>query len=366
MSYSLVISGAGTGGHLFPALAVLEELRCRDERPERVICLTSNRAIEQTILAGASIEQVQLPSFDSVTARRSPVKSMRALAASVRQADLLLKSLHRPVLISMGGAGSLPGAIAAWRNRIPLILLEQNAVAGRATSVVSPLATKICFSYPDTGWVLGGREKGILTGNPVRKEIARLADQQHLPDRRGLLILGGSQGARILNQSMERFVQQYSSQLAGWRIFHQAGESSFRHTQSVYDQAGLTADCVPFFNNMADIYQQTGLVISRAGGTSLAELACAGLPSLLVPYPRSIRRHQERNAKYFEARDAAVSLDQLKGDFDGRFCETLNLLLEDRERRRIMAQNMKACGRPNAARDIADLICQTLNMHAVK
>ncbi len=359
-NWTLVVSGGGSGGHLFPALAVIEELMTRERPPSRILFLTADRSIEQTVLnAGGSrygIEHITLPAAESSDFRRRPLRAAWNMFRSIQAAAKVIGNLPSPIVLATGGYGSLPGGLAARWRRVPLILLEQNCVPGRAVSVLARFASHICTSFPGVELEELWPQKTTCTGNPIRHDIAQLATHRTEGSRRTILVMGGSQGAKRINQAMMTFCRQHTEQLAGWKIVHHTGKSDCPVVQAVYQELGLNAEVSGFFDNVKELYQQTGLVISRAGGTSLAEFACAGIPAILVPYPNSIRDHQEKNAQYFENAGAATLCRQTDPGFEDHLTTELLRMLGDETLRNRLAGRMQGLAQPNAAKQVVDVI----------
>lgn len=355
-NWTLVVSGGGSGGHLFPALAVIEALASSSIPPSRIVFLTTDRGIEQTILTEFPIEQIPLSAVESSEFRRRPLRAIWKIGRSILQARRHLRHFQNPIVLATGGYGSLPGGIAAWRNKVPLILLEQNAVAGRATSLLSPLASVICTSFRQTEMERRWSEKCICTGNPVRRSIADQWDDAQETNRKILLVMGGSQGAKKINQAMFNFARNHRRSLTGWKIVHHTGITDCPTAEAIYRECEVDAIVSPFFADMPTLYRQAGLVVSRAGGTSLAEFACAGIPAILVPYPNSLRNHQEKNAQKFVDAGAAVSIKQNDADFDISVVRELQRVLDDEQLREQMASAMRSLAVPDAAAQVVDVL----------
>jgi len=354
--WTLIVSGGGSGGHLFPALAVVEQLLLKTHRPSRILFLTADREIDQRILTSAEMETVSLPAIDSHQFRRRPLRSLWAMSRSILAARQLYRTLPSPVVLATGGYGSVPGGVAAWRNGIPMFLLEQNVVAGRATSCLSRLTRLVFTSFPDSDLERRSPKTTHWVGNPVRSEIAELIDHPYDPERRVLLVLGGSQGAKAINQALGRFAREHRAELSGWKIFHHTGITDAPAAEQVYRECGIQATVSPFFDNMPELYRQAGLVISRAGGTSLAELACAGVPGILVPYPNSLRDHQQKNADRFVQAGGAVCVPQTTPDFEQHLMGELRRLMARSDERVRMSDAIRSLARPNAAKEVAKAI----------
>lgn len=354
--WSLVVCGGGSGGHLFPALAVIEELRRRNAAPERILFLTAERPIDRWVLEEQGVEQHSLPAVNSHELLRKPFQSSRALLHAVWQARQMLRGLPSPVILGTGGFSSVPGVLAArWRKR-PIMLLEQNVIPGRATSWLARFAQVIGLSFLETRQFLPASIRMEVTGNPVRRSIAMMNTSTKTVDKR-LLVLGGSQGATAVNDGMLRFVQKHREQLNGWTIVHQTGVSDHEKLQQAYRELKQTADVAPYFENLPDLYGKASLIVTRAGGTSLAEIACAGRPAVLIPYPGSLRNHQLINARHFEGRGAAVLVEQRPAEkFDSALAKALLPLIEDPERRSSMATAMQSCAVPEAASHVCNIL----------
>ena len=263
------------------------------------------------------------------------------------------------VVVGCGGFASVPVLLAARSRRIPIVLLEQNAIPGRVTRWRGRRAQSVCCTDPASLEPL--RRKGvpaILTGNPVRRGIAALA--RRTPDEvavaRTILVLGGSQGAHAVNRAMIDFATSSADLLRGWSVVHQTGDRDRDAVAEVYRASGVTAEVGAFFGELADYYARAGLAVSRAGATTLAELSCAGIPSILIPYPQAAGDHQRANARTVSQTEGGIAVEEAGGDFPHRFAAELKRLLQDEERRRTMSKGMRQLAAPEAARVVADVI----------
>jgi UDP-N-acetylglucosamine--N-acetylmuramyl-(pentapeptide) pyrophosphoryl-undecaprenol N-acetylglucosamine transferase len=319
---TFVFAGGGTGGHLFPGLAVAEELRARHPQA-RITFAGSGRIVEQRILASSGFERLVLPCESLRMARRHPWRFVWNNLRACRMAAAWLAGNSPDVVFGLGGFASAPLVWAAARRNIPVVLLEQNVVVGRATRWLSRRASLICVSFPETAAELGRAAPVCVTGNPVRRSIAALqggARSERPPELcpgekrsgmvRTLLVLGGSQGAQAVNQSVLESVAALRASLAGWRIVHQTGLEQADAVERRYRELRVAALVQPFFDDLPEWYRVADLAVARAGATTLAELACAGVPALLVPYPHAARNHQWQNACAFAAAGAARVIEQ--------------------------------------------------------
>ena len=374
---TVIFAGGGTGGHLFPGIAVAQELLRRDTTT-RILFVGSEKPIEREILQRAGFEHLALPSVSpSLTPSRflpSLINNWRAY----RQARQFLVQERPSVVVGLGGFACGPPVLAARRGGVPIVLLEQNIVPGKAIRWLSRFADVVCLPWEEAAHGLSTTTKTIVTGNPIRQEIAMLGneqrcrtgtlarrlnfDGQECPSYKStLLILGGSQGATTLNEfvlnAIER-LQGSQSPLAGWHIVHQTGAADLDAIRGRYVALNLRADVRPFLSDMAEQYRLAECVISRAGATTLAELSCAGLPAILVPLPTSAHDHQRLNAKLFSDRNAAVLVEQQTDSDSGvdELCNQLGSLLNDEGRRQQLCDGMTRFAKPDAASAVADAI----------
>jgi UDP-N-acetylglucosamine--N-acetylmuramyl-(pentapeptide) pyrophosphoryl-undecaprenol N-acetylglucosamine transferase len=275
----------------------------------------------------------------------------------------LLGDLRAAAVVGLGGFESVPLVWAANKLGLPVVLMEPNAVPSRATSWLSRRASFACLSHPEAAKRLPRRSRWIDTGNPVRSEISQLATGPgYYRDSPVLLVLGGSQGSTAVNRAMIGCVAQDPEAYDGWKIVHQAGGCDAESVRRRYTELGVTAHVEPFLENIAEHYRRARLVVSRAGGSTLAELACAGLPSILLPASRSARDRQCRNARVFEAVGAAHVIRQSPQPEVARLDlqASLESLLNDAPQRERMARAARSLARPMAAVRVAAEILREL------
>jgi UDP-N-acetylglucosamine--N-acetylmuramyl-(pentapeptide) pyrophosphoryl-undecaprenol N-acetylglucosamine transferase len=351
----ILIMAGGTGGHVFPALAVAEALR---EAGAEIVWLGTRRGLEARVVPRAGIDMEWL----SVTGLRH--KGVRSwLLAPFNIAVALAQSLavmlrRRPmVVLGMGGYATGPGGVMSWLLRVPLLIHEQNAVAGLTNRLLARLATGILAAFPNT---FPPRLHAAEVGNPVRAALTDLPEpRQRLQGHSGalrLLVIGGSLGAQVLNEAVPRAVQRLDAAVRP-QIWHQTGERHLAAAQAAYAGCGVTAArIVPFIEDMAEAYGWADVVVCRAGALTVAELAATGIGAILVPYPHAVDDHQTRNAAFLVEAGAAILVPQTQ-----LTPEYLAQLLEqftgaDRRQRLLdMAQAARRLARPDAARRIATL-----------
>jgi UDP-N-acetylglucosamine--N-acetylmuramyl-(pentapeptide) pyrophosphoryl-undecaprenol N-acetylglucosamine transferase len=377
-SPSIVFAGGGTLGHLFPGLALAERL-ANDAPHLRIAVAGGGRELEQHHVRSAGFEYWPLACRPFPRSWRGVLRFLAANWAGYRAALRLVDAERVVCVVGLGGYASVPMARAAISRRVPLVLLEQNVVPGRATRWLARRATVVCTAFAGSRPFLRPDCPVRLTGNPVRSDFLRYAVRsryarngapRHVsslwtkslpkPSRaaRRLVVLGGSGGARALNQSVPPALYQARAYLSNWTVVHQSGASDLEATASLYRAAGIRARVVPFITNLSAVLAGSDLAISRAGGTTLAELAVLGIPAILIPYPHAADDHQRRNAEVFAEAGAGVVIDQREagGNLDRRLAGWLALVAGDDGRREAMAQSMRGLSLPDASWDIAKMI----------
>lgn len=354
---TLILAGGGTGGHLTPGLAVATELLCR-EPDARILFVGSDRPIDQRLLAGH--ERRVITPLPLQSAWRSPGRFAWAWWQAHRQSRSLLADVRPHVVCGLGGLASIPIVRAARRAGVPTLLLEQNVIPGRANRWLARSAHRVCISFSETRELLPHPDRCRLTGNPVRPAFAALAAVEPPPvaDPPTVLILGGSQGAQSLNNAL---LTELPHAPAVWKEFHwvhQTGETGTDDLRAAYQRVALSAEVAPFFADLERRLPQAAVVVSRAGATTLAELACAGVAPILVPYPQAAEDHQRANARAYSAQGGAVVVDQAGSEpFPRRLTDSVTQLLKDEAARRELAGNLRRLARPHAAARVVDEIC---------
>jgi UDP-N-acetylglucosamine--N-acetylmuramyl-(pentapeptide) pyrophosphoryl-undecaprenol N-acetylglucosamine transferase len=354
-----LVSGGGTGGHVYPALAVARALR--DARPGLELSYVGGaRGLERRIVAEAepslAYDQLLVRSLRSVGRDVHLVLDPLRLGASAPQAWALLRRLRPDAVFTTGGYLGIPLVMAARARRIPSLVWEGNVIPGRATRAVGRLATRVAVSFPPTLAAFG--DKAFVSGTPIRsfagisREAAR-ASFDVAPDERLLLVFGGSQAVARLTAALLGALPRL---LVDWRVLHIAGEAGMPEASAA--QAALPPELAPRYrpvafltDAMADALVAADLVLGRAGSSTCAELAAVGVASILVPYPFA-GAHQRANAAWLADEGAAVAVPDAELDAERLLRETYALRPD--ERRRAMADAARRLGRPDAARVIAD------------
>lgn len=358
MGARVMIMAGGTGGHVFPALAVAMELRSRGLD---VVWLGSAGGFEERVVPDAGFR------MESITVRglrgNGLVRWLKApfmLLLAMWQVFGVLRRCRPTVVLGMGGFVTGPGGVMARLMRIPLVIHEQNAVPGMTNRLLSHIANRVLESFPGS---FSAVKRVDLVGNPVRAEIWQLPDPScRMESRNGpvrLLVLGGSQGALALNQTLPEALGKMDLSTL-FQVRHQAGTGKDEAAAKTYEAMGVDADVVPFISNMAEAYAWADLVVCRAGALTVSELAASGVGSVLVPYPHAVDDHQTLNANYLADPGAALLLPQSELEPEG-LAATLKQLMDDRGRLLQMARAARNLAKPMATMDVAD-ICEEIQL----
>jgi UDP-N-acetylglucosamine--N-acetylmuramyl-(pentapeptide) pyrophosphoryl-undecaprenol N-acetylglucosamine transferase len=347
---------------LFPGLAVAERLR-RATRELRITFAGTGKAFETQHVRDAGYEYLPLACRPFPRRARDTLRFLTDNLTGYYVARRYLNSQRVSLVVGLGGFVSVPAARAAASLAIPCVLLEQNAVPGRATRWLAPGAALVCSAFEDIAGHLRAGCRVRVTGNPLRPEFfAPRTSATNLTDRlagRGaLVVLGGSGGAATLNQRAPLALYKAGAAVRDWQIVHQTGQRDFAATTLVYRKLGIKATVVPFVENLSGLLRTSRLAISRAGGTTLAELAASGVPAILLPYPQATDDHQLKNAEVFAAAGGARLLDerQLSGRLDNHLASAVVELATNPALRGKMASAIARLARPQATARVTKLI----------
>ena len=352
----VMILAGGTGGHIFPGLAVATVLHARGVP---VTWLGADGQMETRLVPqqGIALDTIPVSGLrgkGAATLLAAPMRVARAVLAAWK----VLRARRPRAVLSFGGYAAGPGGFAAWLRGTPLVVHEQNRAAGFTNRVLSKLARRVLTGFPQT---FPRREEHV--GNPVRADIAAVAPpEERLPRHDGrmhLLVLGGSQGARALNDAVPRAL----ATMAGTpvEVRHQCGSKLEDEAKTAYANAGVEGSIEPFIADMAEAYAWADLVVCRAGALTLAEVCASGVGSLLVPFPAAVDDHQTRNAEYLVERGAALLVPQ--GDrLDARLAEAMAPLARDSAQRMAMAVAARGIATPDAAERVASVVMQEARM----
>ncbi len=343
----VLLTTGGTGGHIFPALAVAEELRKTFPGIE-LLFVGSRYGQERRLAERAGIDYVGLPVRGVLGRGLNALGALARLGLAVPAAVRLVRDFAPDCAAGFGSYAAFAPLLAARILRVPSVLHEQNAVAGASNTVLSRLCDRICTSLPETRGFEG--RAFVQTGNPVRQDIVAVGQREREFSGRRLLVMGGSQGAHAINMTICDILPTLRE--LGVEIRHQTGNGDEEAVKRAYARAGIE-NCVvaPFFDDMAELYAWADLAVCRAGASTVAELCAAALPSILVPFPHAIHDHQTRNAEAMEKAGAAkvlaqrdVTAESLALDIQG--------LLSSRETLSSMASSALCLASPDAAANV--------------
>lgn len=349
---TLMVMAGGTGGHVYPAMAVADYLKAEGWN---IVWLCTEGGMENRLIEGKGYRKAMIH-MQGVRGKGLlgwlllPLKLAKALSQSrdaIRQ--------HQPdVVLGMGGFAAFPGGVMAKCMGKPLVIHEQNSVAGLTNKVLAKLANRVLAAFP-----AAFGEKASLVGNPVRSDITKLSiPQERFAGREGalrLLVVGGSLGAQALNEFIPQALAKLPQQIRPL-VVHQAGVKHIEALRSYYEQAGVAAETVAFIDDMAAMYDWADFVICRSGALTVAEVSVVGIGALMVPFPFAVDDHQTTNAAYLAEAGAAILIQQKDLTVD-RLVEILKNL--NRDACLQMANNARALGKPDATANVAE-VCKEL------
>ena len=349
----MIIMAGGTGGHVFPALAVAKELNAQGVE---VHWLGTRKGIENDLVpkAGFELHYVDIAGVRGKGLLGKLLAPLRILKA-VYQARKIVKKIQPQAALGFGGYATGPGGVAAKLCGVPLLIHEQNAVAGLTNKLLAPLSQVVMQAFPNA------LPKALTVGNPVRAEVANLpAPQQRYGDKidkktpLNILVVGGSLGAQALNKAVYEAMQLLPEHERPV-LCHQVGKQNFSELKSAYQQAGIKAEVVPFIDDMAAAYQQADLVLCRAGALTVSEIAAAGCAALFVPFPFAVDDHQTANAQFLVKQQAALlqPQQQLSAAY---LAQTWQYYAQHREKLLHMATQAHALAQTQATTDVLQQI----------
>ncbi len=352
MKRPIMIMAGGTGGHVFPALVVADYLHSK-EIP--LLWLGTKKGLEARVVPEAghrlltlTISGVRGKGFFKLLL--APLKILFA----VLQAIKIMISYRPAAVLGMGGFASGPGGIAAWLMRIPVVIHEQNAIAGMTNRYLAKIATRVFTAFPNT---FNHRNEQYV-GNPVRASIVNLKKQAKTNDQIRILIVGGSLGASSLNKIVPSTLSQIVAKGGGeLNIWHQTGQNGFEQTEEQYKELGVKARVEPFLDNIDQAYGWADFVICRSGALTVSELAAAGLPSILVPYPYAVDDHQTANAAYLVDASAALVIQDSDLSED-KLGLIINNWITDKEKLVEMSSNAKKMAMTGATEQVANALLE--------
>ena len=351
-SLRILIAGGGTGGHIIPALAVARELKERYEA--EVVVVGTARGMETRLVpeAGFELRLIDVGQLNNVSLMPR-VRTVLGLPKSLFDCRTIIREFRPGAVFGVGGYASGPAMAAALWLGVPTMAFEPNAMPGMANRLVGKRVQAAAVNFPDAAKWFRNCE---VTGIPVRPEFFAVRDAA-TSARPRLLVFGGSQGARILNANVPKVAKELLDAVPGLTILHQTGGKNLEVTQAAYAASGVDparAEVMPFIDDMPARFAEASLVMARSGASTVAELAAAGKPSLLVPFAAAADAHQKRNAEAMVAAGAAVMLEEQELREPGRLIEVLAGLLKDQARLQAMGGAARLQAHPDAAKRIAD------------
>jgi UDP-N-acetylglucosamine--N-acetylmuramyl-(pentapeptide) pyrophosphoryl-undecaprenol N-acetylglucosamine transferase len=347
----VLVAAGGTGGHLFPGIAVADELRRRDPGV-RVVFVGTPRGLESRLVprAGYALELLPILPLNKVGAGRLAL-GLLALPRGLLAAGLLVRRLRPRAVLGVGGYAGGPVALAAALLGVRTVILEPNARPGFTNRVLRPFVDAAACAYDETRGAFG--RKGVLTGNPVRGRFAALPVKEHRPPLT-LLAFGGSQGSRVLNEALVSAIPHLPA-AETLRVVHQTGEAMRQTVADAYAAAGRPAEVLAFLDDMETRFADADLVVSRSGATTCAEITAAGKAAILVPFARAADDHQRVNAAALVAAGAARMIEEK--DLSGpALAQVVHEIVADPEGMARIEAAAKRLGRPDAAARVADLL----------
>ncbi len=348
----VLIMAGGTGGHVYPAMAIAEYISAKGIP---LFWLGTEKGLEARVVParGFTLVTVQVGGLRGKGIGRwlgAPFTLFRALIESIN----IVRKVNPSVVLGMGGFVSGPGGVAAWLMRIPLCIHEQNAIAGLTNRLLAPLARTVMCAFPE---VFPSRVHAIVTGNPVRSGLCDLPLPQERKvgsrsDTLKILVMGGSQGARKLNSVIPGALSKLPENIS-IDIRHQCGESMLSETQKNYQGIKINHDVVPFIEDMRESYLWADLVICRSGALTVAELSAVGVASVLIPFPFAVDDHQTANADYLVKGNAAICIQEQDLD-EIKLVKIITDFYHSRQNLLIMAGNARKLAKIDATKQVAD------------
>lgn len=356
----IIVSGGGTGGHIYPAVTIANQIK--EQQPEaEIIFVGTKEGLESDIVPryGYPIEFIEVSGFRRKLSFDT-IKSLFKLLTGLIDAFKLIRKIRPDLVVGTGGYVCGPVLFLAALQGIPTCIQEQNAMPGVTNKILAHFVKKVFLGYAEAAKFFGGNSEKIFTGNPIRKEIlevARVAAVEKLkldPAKKTILVSGGSRGAKSINDAMV-LVEKALAGRSDVQIVHITGEAGYEQFVGQVEKKVLMSDNIKVFSYMHDMplaLAAADLAVFRSGAIGLAELTAKGIPSILVPYPYATANHQEYNARAIESAGAAVViLDKiLSGEI---LLKEIEKLLADESKLQKMQDAAKAMGRPEAAKDIA-------------
>lgn len=349
---NVIIAGGGTGGHLFPGVALAEELRGRGHD---VTFVGTHKGIEARVVPelGWPLELIDVAGMKG-TGVMGALRGAAMIPRAMAQAGAILRRVQPALVVGVGGYASGPMVMRAVLARVPTAILEQNSVPGITNKALGRIVRLVCGAFPGARRYFPARKYRLL-GNPVRAKVRAAMQSSTQRTPRTLLVVGGSQGAHAVNELVAGALEVLRARNVVLPVVHQTGDKDREPLAARYAAMGLDVDTRAFIDDMAVAYREARLVIGRAGATTLAELTALGVPSLLIPFPQAADDHQTANARDLVEAGAAEMAVQADST-PSTLAERIEALWSDEPKLERMRSAAKTMGRPDAHRDIADAL----------
>jgi UDP-N-acetylglucosamine--N-acetylmuramyl-(pentapeptide) pyrophosphoryl-undecaprenol N-acetylglucosamine transferase len=347
----IIIAGGGTGGHVIPALAIAQQLK--RQFAAEILFIGTARGIETRLVpqAGFALELIQVGALKNVSLM-TRVKTMFDLPRAIAASSRMLTEFDPEVVIGVGGYASGPAMVAAIRRRLPTLAFEPNVVPGFANRMIARWVSAAAVHFEETCRYFPHCQ---VTGVPVRAAFFdRPAKAGGTPT---LLVFGGSQGARAINQAMIESLPGLRAKVPGIHIIHQTGQRDYDRVLAAYEQSGISGEVHKFIDDMPETFGRADLLVCRSGASTVAEIAAAGKPAIFVPFPAAADDHQNVNARALERSGAAVVVEE--SNLGAAYLvETIAALIGDGSRLRSMSAAAKSLAHPKAVEEIAEMVLQ--------
>jgi len=349
----MMVAGGGTGGHLFPGMALAEELLARTEGNE-VCFVGTERGLESRLIPkkGWRLEKISSAPLRG-TGFFGIIRALLAVPRAILESIRIIRKIKPDIVIGVGGYASGPVVIAAWLLRVHRVICEQNTIPGTTNRILGHFAEAVFISFEESRKYFP-KKRTLHLGNPIRKGLMDNYLRSKVPSGGfTVLVFGGSQGAHVLNTAMADAIISMAGRRDEITLIHQTGAADRKSIKARYSVIGFKAEVLEFIDDMASAYKRADLIVCRAGATTVAELGVCRKPSILVPYPFATDNHQLKNAQAIARAGAAVIIRQ--ADLTGKLlAETILGLKDDRNKLLAMEAAAGAVGRPEAARECVD------------
>jgi len=355
--FRLVIAGGGTGGHLFPGIAVAREVKARLEHAT-ILFVVGQKRMETDILSRSGFEATPID-IEGIKGRgwKKGLPVLMKLPKSLLQSVFIIRRFSPSFALGVGGYSAGPFCVAAKLMRIPTAIHEQNSYPGVTNRLLSKVVDRVFISFEESRSYFQ-KKAVMLTGNPVRRELFLIrANKPETPDKLTVLVVGGSQGAQAINKIFVEALEILCGQGKKIEVIHQTGKGDYERVIGDYQTRGLKGEIAPFITDMGDAYSRADMVVSRAGATTIFELAALGKPSILIPFPYATNRHQEINAGALVRSGGAEMILQEDLTAEG-MASVLIKYMDNRQALKRMGERAREIGKTDAAAVIVDQIIE--------